>query len=117
MEALSTFMERSKTHLKEESPIAPRTYIMDELYESQRNESLKKLDKATKYLRNLSFDEKDENFLSDKIDEAQNNYNLFHKNIDDEEEEKKVREKKRNQQKITVNFENLSKESEVNFYL
>ena len=82
---------------------------MDEIYETQKNKSMERLDKATKHLRHVSHDANDKVSYLKKLDHAENNYDLFHKSMHDEQMEREMREKKRKQSRVKVKPQDLSK--------
>lgn len=108
MKAMSTFIDRNK-HIQDHSaPKDNRNYIMDEIFDDSKGKSQEKLDKATKYLRNLSFDANDKNSLVQNMEKAELSYELFHRKMENEQQERAERLAKRTNKKIVIKKENLS---------
>ncbi|CAI2362263.1 unnamed protein product [Moneuplotes crassus] len=95
MKAMRTFMERNKGNKDYGTVQDPRGYIMDSLFDISKDQSNEKLNKATKYLRNLSFDAHDKNNLLDQIEEAEISYDLFQRKLDKQESFKLAKQAKK----------------------
>ncbi|CAI2363209.1 unnamed protein product [Moneuplotes crassus] len=109
MDDMDSFIDRNKHFQDYGDDCDNRGFIMDSIFDTSRDKSYEKLEKATKYLRNLSFDANEKNSLIQQIEDAEISYQLFHRKLDTEEQEKNSKLTRRRQKPVVVHPENFNK--------